>query len=94
MYEAASRPDALDLGSWHPRDWRPRGLSHSRAGWAVHLAGAPGAELERRVGTRVAAAFIYLASDPALERVPDFFLTYKPAAIVADMRRLAEGEAA
>jgi hypothetical protein len=44
--------------------------------------------LEWAVGTSAAAAVIYLASDPKLERIPNFHATNEEA--LADMKRQAE----
>ena len=51
VYKAASARGALDMSRWHTCD-----TTHCRAGWVVKLAGAEGAELERRYGTSIAAA--------------------------------------
>ena len=84
VYAAAAPEGALDMGHWHSTC----GTSHCRAGWVVTLAGEPGKALETRIGTPAAAALIYLASDPKLERSPDFYCSN--AAALADMKRLAE----
>ena len=88
VYAAASRPGALNMASWHSDD--VCGTTHCRAGWVVHLAGDAGRALEWAVGTPTAATVIYLASDPSLERVPDFYCDNETA--LADMKRLAEQE--
>ena len=75
------------MGSWHAC-----GTTHCRAGWVVHLAGVGGRALEYAFGTSAAAALIYMASDPKLERIPDFYCGNDEA--LEDMRRLAEAEAA
>lgn len=67
------------------------GTSHCRGGWAVTLAGDEGERLESAVGTEAAAALIYMASDPALGKMPDFYCSDREA--LADMKRLAENEA-
>jgi len=82
VYEAASAPGALDMGQWHC------GTTHCRAGWVVTLAGEDGKRLEDRLGTSPAAALIYYASDPSLERVPDWDASDEDA--LADMARLAD----
>jgi hypothetical protein len=82
VYAAASAPRALDMSSWHSCE-----TTHCRAGWAIHLAGEAGYKLEERVGSPMAGALIYLASDPALERIPDFYASNDDT--LADMRRLA-----
>jgi len=86
VYAAASQPGALDMGDWHC------GTSHCRAGWVVELAGEPGKDLERRIGTPAAASLIYLASDPNIDRMPNFYCGNDEA--LADMKRMAEAEAA
>ena len=58
----------------------------------VTLAGEGGAALEFAMGTPAAAALIYMASDPALEKIPDFYCG--DAEALADMKRLAELEKA
>ena len=87
VYEAASKPDALDMRSWHTCD-----TAHCRAGWVIALAGAGGRALEWAMGTPSAAAIIYMASDPKLERIPDFYASNTDA--LDDMKRLAEMESA
>ena len=87
---AASKPEALDMGNWHRDGYC--GTTHCRAGWIVVLAGEGGKVLEGAYGTPAAAALIYQASDPSLERVPDFYAGNADA--LADMKRLAELEAA
>jgi hypothetical protein len=79
---AASNPGALDMNQWHTC-----GTTHCRAGWVVTLAGDGGRVLEGVYGTAAAAALIYQASDPTLERIPDFCCTNDDA--MADMARLA-----
>jgi Pentapeptide repeats (8 copies) len=87
IFDAASKDDALDMRSWHTCD-----TTHCRAGWVVTLAGPGGRALEWAMGTPAAAALIYMASDPQLERVPDFYASNEAA--LDDMKRLAETEAA
>ncbi len=76
------------MGQWH----HPCGTTHCRAGWAVALAGDAGKTLEWSHGTSAAATLIYLASDPKLQKVPDFYCDNETA--LADMKRLAELESA
>ncbi len=83
VYAAASAPDALDMGDWHRCE-----TTHCRAGWVTHLAGEGGKVLEGCYGPASAAALIYMASDPTLEKIPDFYCDNKAA--LADMKRLAE----
>jgi uncharacterized protein YjbI with pentapeptide repeats len=87
VYAAASAPNALDMGHWHKCK-----TTHCRAGWVVTLAGEAGAAMEFCMGTPAAAALIYLRSDPNIERIPDFYAGNEAA--LADMKRLAELEAA
>jgi len=83
VYAAASKPGALDMRHWH----HECGTTHCRAGWVITLAGDSGKALEQVYGTAAAAALIYQASDPTLERIPDFYCTNEEA--MADMARLA-----
>ena len=87
VYAAASQPNALNMGNWHMC-----GTTHCRAGWVTALAGDAGKALEDSIGTSAAATLIYLASDPTMDRVPDFYCTN--AAALADMKRMADAEAA
>ena len=87
VYAAASAPGALDMGDWHICD-----TTHCRAGWVTHLAGEEGSTLENRIGTAAAATLIYLASDPAIDRMPNFYCGNYEA--LEDMKRMAEAEAA
>jgi hypothetical protein len=90
IFEAASKDGALDMSEWHIGG--TCGTTHCRAGWAVVLAGEAGKTLEDVYGTGVAATLIYQASDPDLERVPDWMASNEDA--MADMKRLAEQVAA
>jgi hypothetical protein len=87
IYAAASADGALNMGEWHTCE-----TTHCRAGWAVHLAGEAGRALENKIGTAAAGALIYLASDPTLERVPNWYASNDKA--LADMKALAEKEPA
>jgi hypothetical protein len=75
---------ALDMSTWHTCE-----TTHCRAGWAITLAGKPGAELERRYGPQRAGAMIYRASTG---RVPHFFATDDRA--LADIRERAAEQVA
>jgi hypothetical protein len=85
MLEAVSQPSALDMGTWHC------GTTHCRAGWAVTLAGEEGKALEEFFGTEQAAMQIYKASGSPIN--PARFYDDNASAM-ADMKRLAEEEAA
>jgi uncharacterized protein YjbI with pentapeptide repeats len=87
VYAAASAPGALDMSNWHKCE-----TTHCRAGWVVTLAGEEGQKLEAKMGTPAAASLIYLASDPNIDRFPSFYGSNADA--LADMKRLAEEEAA
>jgi Pentapeptide repeats (8 copies) len=92
VYAAVTAPGhTLDMRDWHDGG-NFCGTTHCRAGWVTHLAGKAGRELERKAGgTAAAATLIYLASDPKLERIPDFY-NATDAEALADMKRLAEQE--
>ena len=87
VYAAASQTDALDMGYWHKCE-----TTHCRAGWVTTLAGGEGKALEDRIGTPAAAMLIYLASDPTIEKFPDFYCGNDEA--LADMKEMADAEAA
>jgi hypothetical protein len=57
VFEAASRPGALNMGDWHTCD-----TTHCRAGWVTFLAGEDGKMLEQQTDTLFAAMQIYKAS--------------------------------
>jgi hypothetical protein len=65
-------------------DWHACETTHCRAGWAVHLAGAPGYALEKQYGVEDAGRRIYLASTG---HVPWFFDSDEGA--LADIRAQA-----
>ena len=71
---------ALAMGDWHTCE-----TTHCRAGWAIHLAGQAGYDLECRVGPATAGALIYAASGS--HPVPDFFAT--DSAALDDLRARA-----
>ncbi len=73
------------MGNWHTCN-----TTHCRGGWVVHLAGAPGYELERFHGTLLAAQLIYRESGAPIN--PCRFFDGNAEAL-ADMKRLAEGGA-
>jgi hypothetical protein len=83
VYEACSKPGALDMTQWH----YSCGTRHCRAGWVVTLAGEAGSALEETYGTGVAAAMIYAKSYPD-EPTPDFY-QWSDGAALADIRRCA-----
>lgn len=82
VYEAASKPDALRMNSWHSCE-----TTHCRAGWVVHLAGDAGHKLEQQTSPLFAALQIYKAS--GYEISPVRFFDSDEAAL-EDMRKLAE----
>ena len=87
VYAAATPPGALEMSQWHTCS-----TTHCRAGWVVALAGEAGAMLESQLGdnTSLAAIMIYMASDPTMERIPDFYCDRETA--LKDMMRAAERE--
>jgi hypothetical protein len=78
----------LDMGQWHGDE--ACGTTHCRAGWAVHLAGEKGYDLEKRVGPQMAGTLIYHASRPG-KPTPHFFSTNERA--LEDLRKCAAEEA-
>ena len=87
VLEAASAPDAFDMGDWHTCD-----TTHCRGGWVVTLAGDPGKALEAFHGTALAAQLIYKASSPIKVSPPRFYESNDVA--MADMQRCAAEETA
>jgi hypothetical protein len=83
VYEAVSKPKALDMGNWHTCE-----TTHCRAGWVVTLAGEAGKKLEQFHGTLLAAMLIYDASDPGYKINPGRFFDSNKQAL-ADMKQLA-----
>ena len=75
-------PNTLAMESWHTCE-----TTHCRAGHIVVMAGEAGACLEGQIGTGPAAALIYQASDPTLEKIPDWLAGNQEA--WADIQRLA-----
>ena len=71
--------------------WHTCGTTHCRAGWVVHLAGDAGYALEHFHNTTLAAQLIYEASGYKIN--PGRFYDSDTDAL-ADMRRLAEADAA
>jgi hypothetical protein len=86
VFEAASKPNALNMGDWHTCE-----TTHCRAGWVTHLAGPEGKALEQRTTTTFAAMQIYKASSPIRVFPSKFFVKDKEA--LEDMQRCAELEA-
>ena len=76
------------MSTWHRTGYC--GTTHCRAGHVVVLAGEGGRVLEGVYGTAAAAAMIYAASDPKLERTPSFYTDNATA--LADMKALADAE--
>ena len=70
----------LDMGSWHLCE-----TTHCRAGWAIHLAGKAGYDLEKKLGgAEYAGRAIYRASTG---RAPHFYATTERA--LEDIKRCA-----
>ena len=85
VFEAASKPNALDMGTWHTCD-----TTHCRAGWVVHLAGNEGRELEKKTSTLFAAMQIYHKSSKIHVSPVRFYEPDEKA--LADMKKCAEEE--
>jgi hypothetical protein len=75
------------------RTWHTCEKTHCRAGWVITLAGEAGKALERFYDTPLAAMKIYDASSTLPSVNPPRFFEPNDAAL-ADMKRLAEMEAA
>ncbi len=79
ILEAIDAGGALDMSTWHSCE-----TTHCRAGWAIHLAGQAGYQLERRYASEIAGRMIYRASTG---RCPNFFAPTAEA--LEDIRRCA-----
>lgn len=77
---------ALDMDGWHTTyfdsEQNACGTAHCLAGWAVHLGGEEGYNLEKMFGSEKAGKLIYLKS---CGFVPDFFTTN--AVALRDLRQ-------
>jgi hypothetical protein len=81
---AIEKGGALDMSTWHTCE-----TTHCRAGWAIHIAGAAGYALEKKLGnSAMAGRAIYRASTG---RSPHFYATTERA--LADIRRCAAEDA-
>ena len=86
VYDAASKPNALNMGDWHTCD-----TTHCRAGWVEILAGEEGRALAKRTSVLFAAMMIYDASSEIKVSPTRFFESN--AIAMEDMKRCAEEEA-
>ena len=86
VYESASADGGLNMNDWHTCE-----TTHCRAGWVTNLAGPEGLVLESEIGASAAAALIYIASDPSMGKIPDFYAENEEA--LRDMKSLADIEA-
>jgi hypothetical protein len=77
--------NSINMSSWHSCD-----TTHCRAGWAVHIAGKEGYELESQTSTQFAAMQIFKASSDVKVSPVRFFESDKEA--MADIVRCAELE--
>lgn len=73
---------SLNMDAWHTCQ-----TTHCLAGWAIHLAGVSGYDLERDLGPSVAGTLIFQAS---CGYVPDFFARNEEA--LQDLRERVEEE--
>jgi len=84
--ESADKENALNMDSWHTCE-----TTHCRAGWVIHLAGKQGYELEKLIGTPLAASKIYKnSSEIPVHWALRFFEDNETA--LSDMKRCAELE--
>ena len=88
---AIEKSKAAGKAGLHMDDWHTCGSTHCRAGWAIHLGGAKGAALEKRVGPFMAGCLIYQASRPD-EAPPHFYASTEDA--MADIRACAAKQVA
>jgi len=73
---ALAEPDALDMSIWHTCS-----TTHCVAGWAIHLAGEYGRDLEERFGSRIAGNILlgiegsqlfFLSTEEATARLREY----------------------
>jgi uncharacterized protein YjbI with pentapeptide repeats len=84
ILDALAAGGSLEMGAWHSCE-----TTHCRAGWAIHLAGKAGYDLERRLGnSALAGRAIYRASTG---RSPHFYATNERA--LQDIQRCAAEDA-
>jgi hypothetical protein len=83
ILDACSTEDALNMSTWHTCQ-----TTHCHAGWVITLAGEQGKLLESIYGCNTAAVLIYMASDPELKKIPNWYASNEDA--IKDMKRLAE----
>jgi hypothetical protein len=95
LEQVDANPLSFCMATWHEREDGEEveagegcGTTHCRAGWAIHLAGKSGYELEAKVGSQTAGTLIYLKNTG---RVPNFFANNDDA--LADIRACAAREA-
>ena len=86
VLEAASKPDALEMGDWHTCD-----TTHCRAGWVVTLAGEAGRKLEQQTSTAFASMMIYKESSDIRVSPNMYYVTNEES--MKDMKRCADLEA-
>ena len=79
ILEAIESGGKLEMASWHTCE-----TTHCRAGWAIHLAGEAGRELEKKLGSQRAGGLIYKVSTG---RLPHFFASNERA--LADIKACA-----
>lgn len=72
--------------------WHTCETTHCRGGWVVHLAGKEGYAVKAFYGDVLAAQLIYVESGYNINPC-DFFILDNEK-VLADMKRLAEAEAA
>jgi len=87
LYSVALAASKIDMNYWHKG--AEASDAHDLARWIVLMAPS-GYVLEGIMGTSTAAALIYMASDPSLERVPDFYAANEDT--LANLKMLADME--
>ncbi len=85
VYEAASQPNALNMGYWHTCE-----TTHCRYGWVEQLAGEAGKILAKKTSVLFAGMQIYNASSEIKVSPVMAFTDNKTS--LDDMRRCAEAE--
>jgi hypothetical protein len=85
ILDAVKGGEFLEMGDWHTCE-----TTHCRAGWAVHLAGEEGYELEEKTSTEFAAMCIFNASSSIKVPPTKFYLSNEES--MKDIIRCANKE--
>lgn len=89
VYEAIRDGGRLQMCDWHGGEG-VCGTTHCRGGWVIHLAGEVGEIMSKTFPNVFSASLIYVASDPHLEAIPDFYCSNEEALVDIEAQYLIE----